>query len=103
MWRTPMTEVGQLQIEIANCGGAVCGTIVGARNPQGLAGDYEHMGRQMIWDMVSNGAGSWRDGKIWDPRNDRTYNSRMVLEGGRLNVSGCFLGFCQSQSWERAQ
>lgn len=100
-WATERTPDGQLHIQVAPCGAALCGTIVAAFGPNGETGPYEHMGRRMVWDMAPSGAGEWRGGKIWDPRNDRTFNSRMSLSGRQLTVSGCVLGLCQGQVWTR--
>lgn len=104
LWPTQTNEQGYLEIEIEKCGAALCGTIVRARNPDGVSGPYEHLGKRMIWDMKpTDQAGSWANGKIWDPRNGRTFNSRMTLENGQLSVAGCVLGICQSQTWVRVR
>jgi len=100
LWRTEATDQGYLEIRIAACGAALCGTIERARDTAGVEGPYEHLGRQLVWDMVPDGAGQWNSGKIWDPRNGRTFNSRMELDGGTLVVSGCVLGICQTQRWQ---
>jgi len=100
-WRTETTDEGYLEIVMAPCGAALCGTISRAIGPDGQPGDYPHLGREIVWDMVPVGAGKWDDGKIWDPRNDNTFNSKMELQGTNLRVSGCFLGFCQGQTWQR--
>jgi uncharacterized protein (DUF2147 family) len=55
----------------------------------------------MIWDMVADGPRKWSGGQIWDPRNDRTFASKMALSGNRLIVAGCVLGICQRQNWQR--
>lgn len=104
VWRTESTERGHIEVEISRCAAMLCGTIIGARDPSGQPGPYEHMGKRMIWDMKADAAaGSWSGGKIWDPRNGRSYNSRMSLENGRLKVAGCVLGICQSQTWQRVR
>lgn len=104
LWQTQTNEQGHLEIEIEKCGAALCGTIVRARNPDGVSGPHEHLGKRMIWDMQpTDQAGSWANGKIWDPRNGRTFNSRMTLENGQLSVAGCVLGICQSQTWVRVR
>lgn len=100
VWRTESTERGHIEVEISQCGAALCGTIIRARDPDGVSGPYEHLGRKMIWNMMPTGTkGAWDSGKIWDPRNGRTYNSRMALQNGKLVVTGCMLGICQSQTW----
>lgn len=101
LWQTEMTSEGALEIRISSCGSVLCGVIETARTPDGSAAEYPHLGKQMIWDMMADGAASWSNGKIWDPRNDRTFNSKMALNGNSLSVSGCFLGICQRQTWTR--
>jgi uncharacterized protein (DUF2147 family) len=101
VWRTEATDEGYLEVRIAPCGEALCGTILGARDLAGQPQPYEHAGRRMIRDMVPTGPGAWAGGEIWDPRNGRTFRSRMALSGGGLTVSGCVLGFCQDQLWRR--
>lgn len=104
VWRTEETKEGHLEIKISPCAAALCGRIVGARNADGVTGPYEHMDKLMIRDMKADAeAGSWSGGTIWDPRRDRTFNSRMSLENGRLKVAGCVLGVCQSQIWSRVR
>lgn len=102
LWRTEATDQGYLEIEFKNCGAAMCGTIVGARDLEGQTAPYEHVGKRMIWAMTpTDEPGQWNGGKIWDPRNGRTFNSRMTVKNGQLNVAGCVLGICQSQTWAR--
>lgn len=101
VWRTAKTTDGTLEIKMSRCGNKICGTIVGARNPDGTVGTYPHIGRKMIWNMTANGAQRWSGGKLWDPRRDRTFSSKMELKGKTLKVSGCFLSICQAQTWQR--
>lgn len=100
VWRTEPTKDGYLEVQIAPCGPSLCGTILRARDLTGKEQPYAYAGRKMLWDMAAAGPGQWTDGKIWDPRNDRTFNSRMERQGDKLSVSGCVLGICQSQVWE---
>lgn len=101
LWRSEATDEGYIEVRIAPCGAALCGTIQRARDLAGAEQAYPHSGKRMIWDMVADGPGKWSDGQIWDPRNDRTFNSRMELSGNRLIVAGCVLGICQRQTWQR--
>ena len=100
-WRTEATDEGYLEVRIAPCGEAICGTILGARDLAGRSQPYEHAGRWMIRNMQPDGPGAWTGGEIWDPRNGRTFRSKMALSGSELTVSGCVLGFCQGQVWRR--
>ena len=58
-------------------------------------------GRALVWDMVPAGGGAYKSGKIWDPGADKTYRSKMQLEGNMLKVSGCIGPICKSQSWKK--
>ena len=49
------------------------------------------------------GDGKYKKGKIWNPTNDKEYNSKMVLKGSTLDVSGCVWGICQAQTWKRVE
>ena len=101
-WRTEATVDGYLEVRISNCEQALCGEIVRARDPQGIAGPFEHIGCQMIWGMSpTSQPNAWDDGKIWYPISDRTFNARMELTVAGLMVSGCVLGICRSQRWRR--
>jgi uncharacterized protein (DUF2147 family) len=100
VWRTEQTDEGHIEVEIKPCGAALCGTIVQAINLQGEAAKtHPYLGRKMIWDMQPDGAGQWADGKIWDPRKDKAFKSKMHRSGRNLTVKGCFLAICQSQTW----
>ena len=102
IWRTELTEDGYLEVSIAACEtNLLCGTILRARDPQGNEQPYEHTGKRMIWDMLASGPTNWGDGKIWNPRNDRTVNSSLELSGDTLLVSGCVFRICQTQTWQR--
>lgn len=99
LWRTEPTEQGTLEVRVSTCGQKVCGVIETARDPNGDVASYPHIGKYMIWDMTPNGEDSWNKGKIWDPRNDRTFSSKMAVSGDQLTVSGCLLGLCRTQVW----
>ncbi len=102
LWRTELTEQGYLEVSIEACEtNMLCGTILRARDPEGNEQPYEHTGKRMIWGMVASGPTNWGDGKIWDPRNDRTVNSRLELSGDTLLVTGCMFRICQTQNWQR--
>lgn len=102
IWKTESTDKGYLQVSVEKCGDAVCGTILQAMDLEDKPSpDYEHVGKQMIWDMASKTPTSWTGGKIWDPSKDKTYKSKMTLDGDVLKVSGCIAFICRSQSWTR--
>ena len=107
-WQSEPGETGGfIHVDIAPCGGALCGTIRQAFDETGSAvSDYEHLGKRMIWDMAPDGAGNWSGGRIWAPDRDKTYRAKMELAAGdRLKVSGCVAGglICRAQTWLKVQ
>lgn len=106
-WKTqPGDTGGYLHVAVAPCGAALCGTIKAAFDKNGAnQTDYEHLGKRMIWDMTSDGGGSYSGGKIWAPDSNKTYNSKMALNGNTLNVKGCVAGglICRGQDWKRVK
>jgi len=103
-WKTESSEKGYIHVAIAECGEALCGTIVNAFDLEdNIIADYEHVGKNMVWDMKASGESAWKKGKIWDPSKDKTYKSKMSLNGDTLSVSGCVLIVCRSQNWVRVK
>lgn len=101
-WRTAQDDNGNSGlIRVAPCGNALCGTLVQSFDASGNAFTSENQGRQIISETVPQGGGEYR-GKVYSPDRDRTYNSRLVLNGNRLSVSGCVLGICRDGgTWTR--
>ncbi len=108
LWKTaPGDTGGYLHVSIAECGSAICGTIDSAFDADGNQQlEYESLGKQIIWDMVPEGDGSYGNGKIWAPDRDKTYKSKMTLDSqNKLTVKGCAAGglICRGQVWTRVQ
>ena len=104
LWKTAPQDDGSYGfIKVAPCGDKFCGTLVKGVNAAGeVATSGGNIGKQIIWDMVANGDGSYGGGKIWAPDRDKTYNSEMILEGAALRVRGCILGICRDGGlWTR--
>ncbi len=102
VWQTEVDDGAYAHVTMAPCGPAICGTLSRSFN---ATGEYKAatLGRQLVWDMQPNGKGGYANGKIWQPSTDKTYRSKMTLEGNRLNVSGCVGPICRSQTWARVQ
>ncbi|MEL6467285.1 MAG: DUF2147 domain-containing protein [Pseudomonadota bacterium] len=102
-WRTAADDNGNYgHIQVTNCGSKICGTLIKSFDASGAVLDTPNTGRQIIWDMEAKGGGDYRGGKVYAPDRDRTYNSRMQLNGNTLSVSGCVLGVCRDGgSWTR--
>lgn len=78
-------------MSITACGASVC---VKAENG-------EHAGKA-VGRLDAAGAGRYR-GTLIDPRVNKSYTGKAVLNGGLLTMSGCVLGglICQGQTWTR--
>lgn len=104
IFQTQANDNGDIgMVQFAPCGDRYCGTLIKSFHADGTAFDSPNHGRQIVWDMADNGGGKFSGGKIWDPGADKTYNSKMVLSGSTLKVSGCISVLCRSQTWVRVQ
>lgn len=101
-WRTAADDNGNSGlIQVAPCGAALCGVLVQAFGPDGAEIESPNLGRQIIWDTVPQGDGTYR-GRVYSPDRDQEYASRLILQGDALSVSGCFLGICrEGGTWAR--
>ena len=108
-WKSaPNDEGSYIHVEIGACatdGNKVCGTILEAFSKEPDFQQPEWIGRNIIENMVPDGANEWDDGTIWAPDDDETYSSTMELNGDVLTVSGCVLGglICRGQDWTRVK
>lgn len=97
-WKTQTGETGgYAHVAMAPCGGKICGKIVKVVGNSNTS----IVGKPIIWGMNAKGDGRYSGGKVWAPDQDKTYNSKMSLNGNALKVSGCVLGICRSQTWTR--
>ncbi|MBL3569975.1 imidazoleglycerol-phosphate dehydratase [Rhodovulum sulfidophilum] len=105
VWQTPLDDNGNFgHIRISPCGAALCGTLIRAYDGTGHQIDSDNVGKQIVWDMKPQGDGRYGQGKVWAPDRDKTYNSKMALEGEFLSVSGCVIGICRDGGrWKRVQ
>ena len=104
-WRTTADDNGNSGlIQVAPCPGnsaQFCGTLVRAFDAGGNQISSDNVGRMIISDTAPQGGGEYR-GKVYSPDRDKTYNSRLQLNGNRLSVSGCVLGVCRDGgTWTR--
>jgi uncharacterized protein (DUF2147 family) len=115
-WVTP--DHGAV-VQVSQCGGALCGMIVGVRtdhkpgemprdthNPDPAKRDRPTCGMMMMGSLVpaKGGAVKWDGGWVYDPESGNTYKGAMQLEGAdTLNLRG-YLGislFGRTQTWTR--
>jgi uncharacterized protein (DUF2147 family) len=106
-----ITASGNLEIEIAPCGQALCGTAVRvlANNSmstpaRSMASHVPGLGLRIMRDFTSTGDGVWT-GYIYDRENGKTYRCRMrELNPDQLEIHP-YIGiplFGQTQIWHRA-
>ena len=97
----PNDEGNTGHVQFAKCGEAFCGTLVASFDSTGKPLASDAIGKNIVWDMIDQGNGRFKGGKIWDPGADKTYRSKMALEGKTLNVSGCVGPICRKKTWTR--
>jgi len=108
-----VTEDRSGVIEIGRCGVTVCGKLVRILKSEPNApktdvnnSDAALRSRPILGIPILSGftdAGKdWR-GRIYDPRNGKTYKSIVSRNGdGTLKVQGCIAFLCQTQLWKPA-
>ena len=91
-------------IDIAPCGGALCGTVAWAtlQAQQDSHKNAPHLiGTQLLTGLQLNG-GTW-EGKLFVPDRNLHVEAKIQPESAnQLKVSGCEIGICKSQLWARA-
>src|ERR1041384_14345 len=115
---TWLTQTGMSRIRIADCGGALCGTIVWLKEPNDPdtgkpktdknnsdAGKRSRplLGVQIVLAMKPAGAGKWT-GQVYNAEDGKTYSGNLTYSGGdSLQLQGCALGglVCKSQTWTK--
>ncbi len=111
-----LVQSGNAHVKIDDCGDKLCGSIVWLKEPLDENGkeklDKENedealrtrkiMGLPMLKDFVADGENAWDDGSIYNAEDGKTYSSEMQLkDANTLEVKGCVLFFCKSQTWTR--
>lgn len=101
-------------ILIAPCGKSLCGTIErflvpppqgldqrDVNNPDAKLRTRKLLGMPILSGFAADGE-VWR-GKIYDPKNGKSYRSIIRRKGPNvLEVKGCIGPFCQTQVWKKA-
>jgi uncharacterized protein (DUF2147 family) len=81
-----VTDNGNLEIEIAPCGKAICGTVVKvlANHSMSRSGEMvpadkrDPLGMVILKDFMPSGEGAWK-GEIYNRENAKTYNCDLSL------------------------
>lgn len=89
------------RIEIASCGDTLCAFI---REDESKSEEDGFSGFLLFENFVYAGELRWRNGTIHNPRNGKSYNSKLhLLSDDRLRVKGCLWFFCGGQTWKRIE
>lgn len=96
-----MDDKGRGAVEIAKCGGKLCGTVVWVK----AAADKKGCGAKILGDVKPAGGGTWDYGWIYSPDHGRRFDVALTPVGAdRLRVTG-YAGiklFGESRMWTRA-
>ncbi len=104
IFQTQANDDGNVgMVEFYDCGGKYCGRLIKSFDKSGKEIQSPHTGKNIVANMSDNGGGKFSGGTIWDPGADKTYKSKMQLNGKALDVSGCIAVFCKTQHWVRAR
>ena len=118
-------EEKDAKIEIIPCGDCYCGRIISLSEPtypegskDGIPGtaklDHNNpdparrtapvIGLQIVHDFSFAGGNVWKDGKVYDPKNGKTYSGKMTLVSPQqLNLRG-YIGISligRTTTWTR--
>ena len=113
-----LTQTGMSRIRVADCGGALCGTIIWLKEPNdpetGKPKTDKHnsdaskrsrplIGVQIVLGMKPAGDGKW-SGQVYNAEDGKTYSGNLTFSGGNaLQLQGCALGglVCKGQTWTK--
>jgi uncharacterized protein (DUF2147 family) len=97
---------GHMEIVIAPCGGALCGTVVKASARQQAKAERgtgtDLIGARLITNIRPSGPRSYRANVYLADRGMNASGTIRQSGPDRLNVRGCVLAFlCKSTNWDR--
>ena len=104
-----LTEAGDAQVEIYQEGNTINGKIIwlqkgpdtkDSHNSDKSLRSRKLMGVHILSGLTKN-KDRWKGGKIYNPKNGKTYKCAIWMEGKDLKVRG-YLGFLhETQTWKR--
>jgi len=78
-------------------------SVVDRNNPDESLQERPLVGVMMLWGFKAKGD-KWKGGKIYNPKDGKTYKSKVSLnDDGTLKVKGCVGPICKTQTWTRAE
>jgi uncharacterized protein (DUF2147 family) len=106
-----ITASGNVEVEIAPCGQALCGTVAKvlanrsmADPTKVLAGKPATVGLAILTDLMPDGPGRWK-GRIYNRENGKTYDCLISPQGQTMNVRAYVVlpVIGQTQVWRRVE
>ena len=93
-----VTEGGDSQVEIYQSGDKLNGKIVWLK-----AGDekLDSKNPDKILTGLTKNKEKWEGGRIYNPKNGKTYKCSIWLDGNKLKVRGYLAMFYETQTWTR--
>ena len=107
---------GKVTVSVDECGGNLCATIVGLKepiskidgkpkvdreNPDPAKRQRPLIGLSILIGMKPAGDNLWK-GAIYNPADGRTYSATVSQNGDQMKVKGCVAGvFCKSMKFIR--
>ena len=108
------------QVRIANCGGALCGTLVWLKEPNDPATGRPKtdknnadaskqsrplLGVQIVLGMRQSSTPNQWSGSVYNASDGKTYSGSFTLiDANNAELKGCVLSvLCKSQTWTRAK
>lgn len=89
------------QVNFYNCGGNLCGKIVGVKDPS----KKSTVGTVILTGAAKSGANTWK-GSLLNTEDGQTYTGNVTLENANaLRLEGCaLLGLaCKGETWTRVK
>lgn len=112
------TVDGKSHVKIEPCGDKFCGKIIWLKVPNNKEGkpkvDANNtddalktraiLGMELLKGFEATEGNEWDDGQIYNPEDGKTYSSTMNLVSPKvLDVKGCVLFFCKTQTWNKVE
>lgn len=111
-----LTQSGDARVKVSKCGGGICGTIVGLKdpidpatgkpqvddkNPNPALRKRPVIGLPLFSGMQPSGPNKW-SGQIYNADDGSTYASSVSVGGSdTLRVEGCVGALCGGETWTR--
>ena len=106
-----LTEAGDAKVEIYEANGKVNGKIVwlekGPDTKDTHNTDEKMRSRKLMGVNILSGltkkSEKWEGGRIYNPKNGKTYKCSIWLDGDKLKVRGYLGMFYETQTWKKAK